>query len=98
LDEGPIQNLLSFPNKKVDEKSIRQFLSSLPDSGEVILLTVAEEVRQRRLQQRPYVTWRQKQNSIINYDDVMKCNHDLLVSIVSVQERFNLIENNESTT
>lgn len=93
LDEGPLQNVLSLPNEKLNEKSINHFLSTVPDAGKVSIVTVAEEERQRRLQQRPYQTWRQKSDATLDYDVIMRHNHEVFLQVVKGRERFSLVDN-----
>lgn len=93
LDEGLLQNVLSLPNEKLDEKSINHFLNTIPDAGKVIIVSVAEEERQRRLQQRPYQTWRQKSDATLDYDVIMRHNHEVFLQVVKGRERFSLVDN-----
>ncbi len=93
IDEGLLQNVLSFPSEKMDVAGMRRFLATVPTAHTVIVLTVGDAERQRRVQQRPYQSWRQKRNPAPDYDSIMKHNHDLFVAATSTQQQWSCIDN-----
>lgn len=92
LDEGPLQNILSFPNTKLTEENIQRFLKTIPKAGEVIILTATDAERRQRLRKRPYQSWRQHHDVVVDYDSIMRHNHDLLVAAVSDQPSFRVVD------
>lgn len=72
LDEGPLQNIISYPEKKITDVELQKSLYLLPKVNKVIIFAVDEIQRKKQLSGRSYhQSWRKKNENDNDWDLIM---------------------------
>ena len=85
LDEGPLQNIISYHNQVINSTDLVEQINLSPKADKVIIFDINEEIRKKQLNNKVHESWRKN-----NENFIMEQNFNLFKNNIKNNSRYHV--------
>ena len=85
LDEGPLQNIISYHNEVINSSDLIEQINLSPKADKVIIFDINEEIRKKQLNNKVHESWRKN-----NENFIMEQNFNLFKNNIKNNSRYHV--------